>query len=267
MNKFNKFTFSKIERIIFDSIDSTQIYARKNYRKLLEKDNKWYSIISNKQTNGIGQHERKWVSPQDVNLYFTLIIPAINGLNNREQCNNLKLLSMYTSYSICNSLNKLSLYLEPRIKWVNDILINDKKIAGVLIESYIEGKNMTMLIGVGLNVNMDKEDFDSIIGRSVTSLKAELNHALDKNEVYVTIENDLYENITKLLDGKIDATQMIMDIANYLAFLNKKVSLLDKDGINTLTTGEFVGIDENGYCLLKENSHIKAYSDGKLVLL
>jgi BirA family biotin operon repressor/biotin-[acetyl-CoA-carboxylase] ligase len=271
MFKFNsKFLHNYIERKVFESINSTQIYARENYEKLLKEKNQWYSIIAHKQTEGIGQYGRKWFSDDKSNLYFTLIIPYKNLSDNL----NFKFLPFYTGYSLSKSIKQFNNNFNPKVKWINDILLGNKKIGGILIESIdMLNENKIVLIGVGINVNMPIDNLNKI-NQPATSLKVHLNSAndLDKIKLYDIIEENLCTDLNnffydKNILGKGNINELIPD--TYMAFLNEKIKIVDKYNMNnTLIEGKFIGLDEMANCKieLKNGVGYVTISDGRMML-
>src|SRR5258706_10873270 len=102
-------------------------------------------VIADEQTAGRGRLNRKWFTPKETALAFSLILyPASNSL--------LSWTVGLAALSIADSLLKHG--LTPRIKWPNDILLNGKKVAGILIETVWSGTEIdSLVIGMAMNVN------------------------------------------------------------------------------------------------------------------
>ena len=230
---------NQFKEIFFDTIDSTQIYARK-YIEENEINDTWIVIRSKQQTNGIGQHNRKWVSPLG-NLYTTFIIPM--DFNYKL----LSHLSVITSLSICETLESLG--YKPMIKWVNDIMINSHKIAGSLSESITYDK-LYVIIGIGININMKEENIYDI-NQPATSLLIEGNIEVNIELVYNILRERLYYYITN--GEKND----LMEKYDYrLLNKNEKVKILDKT--NNEFEGILRGIDDNGFIKIEiDNKELK----------
>ena len=127
------------------SVDSTNKYAA----TLLRKENipEGTVILADVQTHGKGQGGNTWLSDKDLNLLFSLILKP-DFLPAYKQ--------FYLSMSIASGIHDCMADLGIRswIKWPNDILIQDKKVAGILIENTIQFQNIqTSIVGIGLNVN------------------------------------------------------------------------------------------------------------------
>ncbi len=155
-------------------IDSTQNYAR----KLINNDSQ-VLILANEQTNGYGQEKRHWESLKG-NLHTSLIIPNVKPVSN---------VTYVIGIAIGNTINSFNADLEIQYKWVNDVLINDKKVAGILTEQ----SDNRLIIGIGLNLlshpNISKT---SIVG--ATNLLENGLHITPEEfiEKFLTIFTDLY---------------------------------------------------------------------------
>ncbi len=137
-------------------------------------------IIAEEQSTGRGRFGRAWVSPAGQNLYFTLIM--------RPPLERLRSLSVVTPLAVCLAIEEVT-GLEPRIKWPNDVLINRRKVAGILIESELSGRSVKYaLVGPGVNVNFDVEESPDIADIA-TSLKRELGHETSRETLLAALMN------------------------------------------------------------------------------
>ncbi len=156
-------------KIHLEKVNSTNTYAKENYRHF--DLNQLTRITADEQTAGRGRFKRPWVSPKGENIYLTYFFTSekkLMGLNN---------LAQILSLSITKLLGKEG--LSPQIKWPNDVLINGKKIAGILCETIDLHDKFGVVLGTGININMPKEALDKI-DQPATSLFVE------KGKVYET---------------------------------------------------------------------------------
>ena len=138
-------------------------------------------IIAEEQTAGRGRFGRRWVSPAGKNLYLTLIL--------RPDAGRLRSLSMVVPLAVCRAVEAVT-PLRPVIKWPNDVLVNGRKLAGVLIEGESSGADLLYaLAGVGLNVN-DPIDDPEIAGIA-TSLSRELGEETPRETVLAALLNEM----------------------------------------------------------------------------
>ena len=151
MNELNKDIILKdlpskrLNLHIYDEIDSTNDEAKR-----IEGIKDFHIFITEKQTKGRGRHGKKWSSPNTGNIYMT-----ISTSQNTSQINPISLISgLICKKAIDKLIRKPSIML----KWPNDILFNDKKIGGILVETEINKENIKTIIGIGINLNINKEE-------------------------------------------------------------------------------------------------------------
>jgi BirA family transcriptional regulator, biotin operon repressor / biotin---[acetyl-CoA-carboxylase] ligase len=144
-------------------------------------------VLAEEQTKGRGRFGRAWISPAGKNLYLTLVI--------RPSLDRLRLLSIISPLAVALSVEGATA-LTPRIKWPNDVLVNGRKLSGILIESEIAAESVGYaLVGVGINVNFDFEQSPEIAAIA-TSVKRELGRETSREKLVAAFLNrfeQLYE--------------------------------------------------------------------------
>lgn len=146
--------------IRFNTIDSTQAWVKKNAEFLPQEE--LTCVIAEEQTAGFGQFNRKWLSPKADNIYATyyLTLP--------KPCLFLEELAQILSKSCATVLKAKG--FDPTIKWPNDILLAGRKVCGVLCDVLdIQGRH-GIVMGIGINVNMEDGDLEKI-DQPATSLR------------------------------------------------------------------------------------------------
>ena len=204
----------------FEEIDSTNNYLKNSYQLL---DNFTF-VSADYQSAGKGRNDRKWESEKSANLMFSFLI------KDQKLLEKAPTLSILTAVEVSKLLERYGLE-NVSIKWPNDVLVNDKKICGILLESQLPHY---LVVGVGLNVN--QKEFPSNLRRPATSISLELKRDLNIE----SIKEQLFSNIVNNLNEKyLDDDLSYFEQHNYL--LNKKVKVT----INQqLFIGEVVGIDD-----------------------
>lgn len=178
-----------VTKIHFKTVSSTNTWVKQNYSQL--DVNKITRVTASYQTEGRGQFNRSWVSPKDLNIYVTYFFTLSKTSHNL--CNLAQLLSL----SITKLLQSHS--LSPKIKWPNDVLIGQKKIAGVLCETVDLKSDYGIILGAGINVNMERKLL-SQIDQPATSLQNEtgttysLTSLLDQLDLLFTKDLSLYKS-------------------------------------------------------------------------
>ena len=171
--------FQSMDYIELESVTSSHSWVKDHLSEL--KPSPILCITANEQTAGHGRKSRSWLSPRDQNLYATFVfyLPPLTPAHNLCQ-----IISLSTAHVLKNA------GFSPAIKWPNDILLGDKKCAGVLCE--ISGK--TAILSLGLNINMPKDLCDSI-DQPATSLLTEKNKEFSitamRNDISKQLEHDL----------------------------------------------------------------------------
>jgi BirA family biotin operon repressor/biotin-[acetyl-CoA-carboxylase] ligase len=150
--------------VVFDAVGSTNTEA---FRMAEDGAAEGTVVLAEAQTRGKGRMGRTWESPSGVNIYCSVILrPAILPLATPQ-------LTFVSSLAVCRAIESVC-GLVPRIKWPNDILLNGRKVAGLLNELSAETERVNFLVlGIGLNVNMEREQFPSDLRYPATSLAME----------------------------------------------------------------------------------------------
>ena len=128
-------------------------------------------IIAEQQTNGRGRQNRRWLSPRGGIWLSVVLRPRISA-------SMITLLPFAGALAVCDAIKKTTL-LDAKLRWPNDVTINGKKVAGILIDISMEGERINYaVIGIGINANVDSSSISSGLEKSikVTSLSDELTH-------------------------------------------------------------------------------------------
>ncbi len=158
----------KIDFIQLDTVSSTSTWAKENSTKL--NLSHLTCITAKEQTAGRGRQDRKWLSPSGANLYTTFYFTV------PENAPYLANLGQIMALACAELL--LDLNVPTQIKWPNDLLVNKKKIGGVLTETFPVKDRIAASIGLGLNINMPEELLRTI-DKPATSLHLILHKQID----------------------------------------------------------------------------------------
>ena len=238
--------------IKLNSTDSTNSYLK---RLMLERTLEDFSVVvANNQTNGRGQRGSVWLSDKGKNLTFSVLkINPSTGPRNQFMLNILVSLSIVKALESFN-VPKLS------IKWPNDILSDEFKISGVLIENLIKQSQIEYsVIGIGLNVNQLK--FEGLT--KVSSLKNIILLDLDKNELLTKIIEKL--KIYFKLYSESGSGSLRREYESYL-FRKDKYSTFSGHN-NNLFTGIIRGVSASGKLCVQTESLSKEFDLKELKLI
>jgi len=159
----------------FDSIDSTNLEAMRQARAGAPEG---LSVVAREQTAGRGRLDRSWHSQKDAGLYFSIVLrPAL-------EMNRWPLLPLMAALAVSDALMK-SCGLPTDIKWPNDILANERKLCGILVET-VETVNGSAAI-VGIGINLISEALPKDLRSTATSIGEITNSEPDAEEVLIEL--------------------------------------------------------------------------------
>ena len=200
--------------------------------------------IAEEQSAGRGRLGRSWVSPPGQNLYLTVLV--------RPTLSQLRYLAIVAPLAVCHAIEETT-GLPPRIKWPNDVLLEGKKVCGVLLESELTGDAVQhALIGIGINVNLDVAAHEEI--RDVaTSLRAELGREVEREVVLAATLNHLETLYVAL--GRGDVVSVAWK--QRLDTLGQPVRVQDAGGL--IAEGVAVDADSDGALIIRrdDGSHVR----------
>lgn len=231
-----------IEVYHYSTLKSTNLQAVQLAR---ENQPEWTVISAAQQTAGKGRYQRRWESPPRLGLYFSIILKPVLAVKK------LNLINIATA--LCLKLFLADLLPSNhrhiiKLKWPNDVLINRKKISGILLESGLKQNLLNYLIvGIGLNVNQTLTDFSEELRSTATSLKIETNQNYHLKELLNKFLQTYHDSLNQEIDSNFKNT--VAKYEEHLLFKNRQIEIGLKD---KTIHGRLNGIDEFGY--LKLNS-------------
>lgn len=173
------------------------------------------AVVANEQTAGRGRVGRTWFSPPGQSLYVSLLLrPSL-------QPRQVSWLTMIGALAVGDAISQLSIF-NPHfsIKWFNDVLLNGKKLAGVLVESALTGDRLDYaVLGIGLNVNTRFDDAPDEVRQRATSLREALGVDIDRDVVLTQLLSAFAARWATL------PTSPVTDYVRHLDTLGKHVQL------------------------------------------
>ena len=172
---------------VFDSVDSTNNVLKELASKGAPSGT---VVIADHQTGGKGRRGRSFISPPGVGIYLSYLIKPQSGYEKISD------LTSWTAVAVSDAIRN-AYGLDTNIKWVNDLLMNRKKICGILTEVSVEGESGfidTCIVGIGINVNETASDFPPEVSGIATSVSLEndgrkFSRSLLASEVIKTMDN------------------------------------------------------------------------------
>ncbi len=224
--------------ITLEKVDSTNIYAKNNLDVLEDRT----IIHALNQTSGRGRFDRKWIDLGEGNLFLSFVLKPSNMFN--EVYSNL---TQYLSVVLCELLEEYG--LKTQIKWPNDVLINGKKIAGILSETIVQGSNFKgLVLGLGVNLNAKQDDVNAIPDKIVTSLNLELNKNIDMYEFIQRLSDKFFANYDEFLLNGFELIKK--DYISRVSFLDTEISV---QVLNEVKSGLAKSISDSGELILENN--------------
>ncbi len=235
--------------IDIDEVNSTNIFAEALCQNQIVDNGT--VVFANYQTGGKGQGTNKWLSEKNQNILMSIVlypefIPASMQF----------FLSMAVSLSIADTVSQYS-NKETHIKWSNDVLLNKKKIAGILIKNTLgSNKLKKTIIGIGINVNQKK--FDSQLPFA-TSLTIEEKRDFELEQFKKILLSKLNYYYSKLENGKLDYLKIKYEERLYLMGQNADLLL---DNIKPIK-GKILGVENTGELKVQIDEKIHRYNYGQ----
>lgn len=238
------------EILSFSSLESTNMMAKE---KATDGCREGTVIIADEQTAGKGRMGRGWVSPTGKGIWMSIILkPSINPAK-------APLITSMAAVAVIRAIQSIS-GLHSTIKWPNDILIDGKKVCGILTEMQGDMDSIHyVVVGIGLNVNLDEKDLQRELRDKATSLKIELGNSVHRVEIVQAILTEL-ESIYLYYMETGDPSDIITSIRDNSATVGNRIRVI---GVNTSIEGTAIDIGDDGALVVKlDDGQIKRVMSG-----
>lgn len=221
----------------YDAVESTNLIA---IELAQEGEAEGTVVLADQQLRGRGRGDRSWHSPAGVGIYCSVVLrPKMVPAKGQ-------LITLMAGVSIVKAIT-LRTGLSPRVKWPNDILINDKKVAGILLESKVRGGLIDYsVLGFGINVNNGSADFPEGMEFNASSLFLELKRPVDRSKLVIEVFAELERLYHKLQSE--DFFEVLEQWRHYSSTLGQRVRIRQKD---RATEGIAVDLAEDGGLLVR----------------
>lgn len=208
-------------------------------------------ILTDQQLDGKGQRGKKWISQKTKSITFTVFI-------NREiDSSKIGYLPLLCGLSVKNALADFN--VSASLKWPNDIILNRKKVGGILCESRItQEKSKNIVMGIGMNINQSNSDIKSLNISNAGSLKTECNKIFKREEIISSIINNLesllvqFPKNSKLIKDSWEKSCYHLNQKIELSFNYKKIK------------GIFRGLGVNGCGIIEQNGNLIKVTSGTI---
>ena len=238
------------EVLYFDTIDSTNTKAQ-------ELDEKGYPsgtlVVADKQESGKGRRGRSWVSPSGTGIFMTLMIkPDINP-------NNASMLTLVAALAVAKAITSVT-GEEALIKWPNDIVVNSKKVCGILTEMNAQFDYINHIV-VGIGINVHNESFPEEISQMASSLMIEAGGKRFHRAQIIAETMSYFEQYYDTFLKTQDLSALVREYDELLVNMNKAVRVLDpKEPFD----GKAMGITPKGELIVDTWESRKLVSSGEV---
>ena len=207
-------------------------------------------ILTDNQTNGKGRRQNKWVSTPDKSLTFSFI------LHSELELEKMGLLPLLTGISIVRGIESATA-IQTGLKWPNDIMLNEKKMGGILIESKQIQNGLGVVVGVGLNINENAQDIPHNLRDNAISLAMFSGQPHSREQILSAILNEF----EALYDTQMDS--IIPLWTDHCIHQNMEVSFHSEQGKQQ---GIFQGISSQGHAEIQINGETQTFPSGVVIL-
>lgn len=223
-----------------ESVDSTQKIA---HRLAYEDVPEGTMVIAEEQLSGKGRMARKWYSPKYTGIWMSIILRPNIPPPKAPQ------LTLIAAVAVVQTIQELT-KLTPQIKWPNDILINGKKVTGILTELLAEADRINaIIIGIGINVNQQLEDYPEELRDIATSLSIEAGAKLERAHFIKTMLLKLEQLYLLYLEKGFYPIKLLWE--SYAISIGKNITARTLSGS---IHGQALGINEDGVLMIEDSS-------------
>jgi len=243
------------EIICMESASSTNLVADRMIRESQPTDGT--VVVADTQENGSGRLGRSFYSPGRVGLYFSYIktLP--------KNADNLGLLTSFAALAVCSAVHTVC-GIKPKIKWPNDILIDGKKVCGILTKLVSDSKTNTLthaVIGIGVNVNQMQGEFPEDLAQKAGSLRLALNREVDRPTLCAQIITQLDKLLIEENALCEDASAYVENLREMSCTIGKTITIAAPDGEETATA---LDIAPDGGLVVKTAACTKVIRSGEI---
>lgn len=231
--------------LYFDEIDSTNSYLKREYESLEDMT----LVCAGHQTAGKGRRGRKWEDDKDSLMFSILLKKDIDAKRS-------ELLPLLSGVSLYSLLGKN--HIQASIKWPNDVLIQNKKCAGILLEAVTKEKMEAVILGIGINVN--NASFPENIRSKAISLYEAAGRRFDKKEIL----NQFVSEFVKYYGSYLKKDDLFLDVLQNHSYLDGREVILNYYGEDR--HGKVLGIAKDGSLLLLEDGKETKIKSGEVTL-
>ncbi len=211
-------------------------------------------VITENQTEGKGRHGRTWLSSPEENLMFSLV------LRPKVAAESLNLLPLYVAVAVTEAIEKTT-GLKVECKWPNDLLVNGKKLAGILIEGSVK-QNAVEYVVIGIGINVNQTMFPPSLGMKATSVKLESSRSFVREDLFRAILHSLEKTYFQASPSGFQS--ILPDWISHTSMINKPISVSLQGSV---ISGVVKGLSPEGGLILQTEESEKTLYAGDVSLI
>ena len=237
------------ELIYLPAVDSTNNYAK----NIASNKNEGTVVTAEQQLSGKGRLGRDWTSPSHKGIYMSIILkPDLDP-------SKVAKLTLIGAAAVYKALKDIG--IQSQIKWPNDIVIDGKKVCGILTEMSCELNIIDYIImGIGINVNLDKDDIPKELKDKATSLKLVTKKTINRKELLGLVLNH-FEKLYESFKKDLNLDEVIKICKENSALLGKEVHIIQG---NSTRKGKAIDINSEGELIVKFDTGIETIYSGEV---
>lgn len=179
---------------VLDEVDSTSDWLKERAASLPVGS----VVFAESQTAGRGRRDNRWIAASGKDLMFSMLLQPSTRLENWPR------LTTLAALALCKAI-AAELPLSPRIKWPNDIYLDDQKVSGLLAETVSGASGTALVLGIGLNVNSLEFPPDLSAASLLQKLASPLIREVDRHSLAKRLLEALHEEFARIDDGFSEA--------------------------------------------------------------
>ncbi|SKA07436.1 biotin--[acetyl-CoA-carboxylase] ligase [Selenihalanaerobacter shriftii] len=224
------------EVIYYEQVESTNNLAEVKARKGAIEGT---IIIAKEQVGGKGRLGREYFCPSEGVWFSVILRPDLKPTFASQ-------LNFVAAVALARTIEQLT-NLQPGIKWPNDILINQRKVSGILTEMNAEIDRVNyVILGLGINLNIEKAEFPEELIRKATSVKEEFGKEVSKLDFFLSLLHELEKEYVKLQEDGFGS--VLQGWRDYNITLGKEVKV---NNVREVLKGQAIDVDDEGALLIK----------------
>ena len=236
--------------------EETSSTNEQGLRLAMEGAGEFTLLIAERQTAGRGRLGRKWITGEGTSLAISVILRPGD-----EEISFLSLFSLMGALAVCRAIRSTCPHAAPKVKWPNDVLLEDKKTTGILAESNWQGERLAgLVLGIGINIFAGSVPPANELLFPATCVQAHCSGRINRTDFLTEVLREIIA-----LRPVIGQAAFLQEYSQHLAFAGQTVFL--KSGSGKVVQGKLAGVEKDGRVILRdEDGKERSYPIGDMHL-